>query len=113
MADDIFDEACFSGLIRDVGEGPGRKALGMFLADIAARLDRVDEAASAKSLHTLAHSIKSSAAMFGLHQLSAQARSLEADAALPAADLAPRVDALRQAFAAARAVVVRQGRMPG
>jgi histidine phosphotransfer protein HptB len=107
VAETTFDQACFDALVEDIGEDTAHSVIDVFFADTGQcleRLGRLDCEANRGAVTIQAHAIKSSSATFGFLQLSALARSLEAEAAaLPSADIAARVGELQAALASARA----------
>jgi HPt (histidine-containing phosphotransfer) domain-containing protein len=100
----LFDAAAFEAFKAELGDEDTMQALQAFFADTADKMARLQASRQDRPLVRLeAHSIKSSAAMFGFAELARLARELEPDAAaLPPAQLRQRVDELRRAFEATR-----------
>jgi hypothetical protein len=105
-ADAVFDPARIRVLMTEIGAAPARDLVEIFLADAEQRLATMRELAGsgdAKTLGRAAHSLKSSAATFGLDRLAALAREIESVAATaPAARLAALVEAAASALGGGR-----------
>ena len=100
------DLAAFDALAEEVGSDGVRQILAVFTRDTTQRLARMRELSFAADRDTIeieAHTLKGASGTFGLHELSALARSLEA-AVDDLSEEAYReaLDGLEAAFAAAR-----------
>ena len=84
--------------------------IALFVRETASRLGRMARLGSADQREALsreAHSLKSAAATFGCHALAELACAIEGDAmTLDAASFPVRIDALSDAFEAARAALL-------
>lgn len=102
----VFDAARIRDLGREIGAAPARELVEVFLADAEERLTAMRgliAGGETKALARAAHSMKSSAATFGLARLSALAREIEAVApSAPQAQLAALLDAAEAALKAGR-----------
>ena len=107
----LFDAAASKRSRQNSATKTPMQALQAFFADTADKMARLQASREDRPLVRLeAHSIKSSAAMFGFAELARLARELEPDAAaLPPAQLRQRVDELRRAFEARRSSPERSG----
>jgi signal transduction histidine kinase/DNA-binding response OmpR family regulator len=97
----IFDAERVRLLMTEIGAAPARDLVEIFLADAEARLAGMRALAGSgetKALGRAAHSVKSSAATFGLDRLAAVAREIESAAATASPT---RLAALLDAAAAA------------
>jgi histidine phosphotransfer protein HptB len=99
---ELFDEAEFEAFKADLGDEDALEALEAFLADTADKIARLQATNEDRPLVKLeAHSIKSSAALFGFAELSSLARALEPNAAtLEAEKLRQAIDELGRSFEA-------------
>jgi HPt (histidine-containing phosphotransfer) domain-containing protein len=100
----FFDQAAFDTLGAEIGEADAREVLRAFLEDTAIRMTRLAASGEVRPLiKREAHSLKSSAATFGFHQLSRLAMELESGAdTISLATLRASVASLQQAFEVAR-----------
>lgn len=102
----VFDPARVRLLMTEIGAAPARDLVEIFLADAEKRLAGMRALAGSgetKALGRAAHSVKSSAATFGLERLAAVAREIESAAATaPAARLAALIDAAGAALGGGR-----------
>ena len=74
----LFDPSVFRGLCSELGNEDAAEVLQAFLADTPGKIAIMTSAmADRPSIKRAAHSIKSSAAIFGFAKLSALARDLE------------------------------------
>ena len=96
-----FAPARLDLLAQEIGAGPARELVEVFLGDATERLAAMQQLAAAaerKTLERAAHSVKSAAATFGFERLAALAREIESAAAAAAA---PQLRALADAAATA------------
>jgi len=102
----VFDPGRVQLLMTEIGAAPARDLVEIFLADAEKRLAGMRALAGSgetKALGRAAHSVKSSAATFGLDRLAAVAREIESAAATaPAARLAALIDAAAAALGGGR-----------
>ena len=101
-----FDRAIYDLLIEEIGEDSARQMLDVFIEETAKRLKRFRELSCANhrsEIQDEAHSLKGTAATFGLSRLSALARMLELAApSLSDDEYVALVDRIESAFAAAK-----------
>lgn len=102
----VFDPARVRALMTEIGVTPARDLVEVFLADAEQRLAamrRLAGSGETKALGRTAHSVKSSAATFGLDRLAALAREIESAAATaPPARLTALIDAAASALRGGR-----------
>lgn len=96
----LFDQAVYLELSSELGAEDTTEVLRAFLADTSRKIAGMTAATGDRStVKREAHSIKSSAATFGFAELSALARTLEANSeAMGAAELQEFIAILGQAF---------------
>lgn len=96
----LFDQTVYLALSSELGEDDTVEVLKAFLADTSRKIGGMAAAAGDRStIKREAHSIKSSAATFGFAELSALARTLEANSeAMSAAALPDFIATLGRAF---------------
>jgi len=103
-ADDtpVFDRAAYDVLISEMGEQPVGQMRDVFVTETKARMKRFCEVSLSADRLTIereAHSLKSSAATFGLVRLAKLARALENDAAtIGEDDYRALIDGIEAAF---------------
>jgi PAS domain S-box-containing protein len=101
-----FEPTRFGLLSEEIGIGPARELVEVFLGDTAERLTAMRSLVAAgerKTLERTAHSLKSSAATFGFERLAALAREIEnAAAAAPEPLLLALAEAAAEALESGR-----------
>ncbi len=95
----LFDPSVFRGLCSELGNEDAAEVLQAFLADTPRKMAiMISDVTDRPSIKRAAHSIKSSAAIFGFAKLSALARDLEAGIeGMSARQLDECVETLREA----------------
>jgi len=98
-----FNMTLFRELSDELGEADTLEVLKTFLADTANKMKTLQASCGDRGiLKREAHSIKSSSATFGFHQLAQLARELERDSeTIPAARLQQVIDQIHEAYEAA------------
>jgi HPt (histidine-containing phosphotransfer) domain-containing protein len=96
----LFDPSVFRGLCSELGNEDAAEVLQAFLADTPRKTAiMISDVTDRPSIKRAAHSIKSSAAIFGFAKLSALARDLESGIeGMSAPQLHDCVETVRQAF---------------
>jgi signal transduction histidine kinase/CheY-like chemotaxis protein/HPt (histidine-containing phosphotransfer) domain-containing protein len=106
----VFEEQAFNDLRRQLGASDANEVLRAFLADSERRIARMrDDIASSntRDIRREAHSMRSSAALFGFYELAQIARELEVESrrSTDAAQLLKLVDAAQNSFNAVLSLV--------
>lgn len=99
---DCFDDAPYLELATEIGEEGALEACDAFVEDVEQRLEALEKACpelTGELLQAHTHSIKSTAATFGLMKLARIARQLEREALdIPATERVSGTERLRKAF---------------
>ncbi len=106
------DRSAFEELASEIGERDASETLNVFVNETETRLKMLRRLSYQHDRNTIereAHSLKSSAGTFGLHEVAEFARRLERDAAnISASDYSAILDRLEAAFVSARAQLSAQ-----
>lgn len=106
------DRSAFEELANEIGERDASETLNVFVNETETRLKMLRRLSYQQDRSTIereAHSLKSSAGTFGLHEVAEFARRLERDAgSISASDYSAILDRLEAAFVSARAQLSAQ-----